>query len=708
MTPLQLEAELVRLQRSLRALEVGRVVLWALIAIALFLALGAIARLTIGAPTVTTVWSIAVMLGAITFALRWRTVQPNRVQRTDAALWAERQAPALQYVLVTLAEQPKADNNNPQQQALARFASSTLLFSASAAALRERRISLISRALLAFIAVAISAWPWPIRPVSAHSNAAAARSPQTGAAVPGRVTASATLLPPAYVSRAPSQLAFGETVSALAGSVLRIDVDGAIGNATLVLQEASDSGTSAAREVRVLPTATGWRGVIRVGTAPLALRLKDPVGERWLLLMPVVDSIPVATLSTPDADTVVLDTTARIRVAGVVHDDIALRDARVEYIISSGGGEQFTFRSGALAQRSGSLGRDLPVTVTLDIATLALKPGDVMHVRITAHDGNTLTGPSLGSSETRTIRIPRADERDSVAIDQLPPTPVDKSVLSQRQLLIYTERLVARMPRIDRPTMLAESQRIGADQARLRKQVSDIVFARLGDNPTGEHAHFPGDGHNHSAEELSAQATPEDVLKAADRATGGAGSLLDSHGDETPVVAVNRPLLEAYNAMWDATRALQGGVPRDALDPMRRALAAIQRARSAERIYLRGAPPAAIIDIAKIRMIGTDSANAEFRRAVNALPAPERRLAERLLRGMSQLAARNAGALDSLRLLRLDALATAPTLASAIGDAITAVEQRRDATSALLRARRMALAPWNRTGGVSLWSGDTP
>ena len=367
-----------------------------------------------------------------------------------------------------------------------------------------------------------------------------------------------------------------------------------------------------------------------------------------------------------------------------------------------------SFKSGVLNQQRGALGHDISLGTTLDLGALKLKPGDLMHVRLTAHDGNTLSGPLLGSSETRTIRIPRPDERDSVAIEQLPPSPVDKSVLSQRQLLMLTQRLVARMPSIDRPTMLAESQRIGSDQARLRKQVSDIVFARLGDNPSGEHAHYAGDGHEHSAADLAAQSTPESVLKAADAATGGAGSLLDSHGDETPVVAVNRPLLEAYNAMWDASRALQGGVPRDAIEPMKRALAAIQRARSAERIYLRGTPPAAVVDLAKIRLIGTDAANFEKRHALNALPPTERRIAERVLRALALTGAGDSAAVDSLRLVRLDALGGSPQLAAAIGDAIDAMEHRRDATSALLRTRRLALAPWRRRDAASLWLGGVP
>jgi hypothetical protein len=284
---------------------------------------------------------------------------------------------------------------------------------------------------------------------------------------------------------------------------------------------------------------------------------------------------------------------------------------------------------------------------------------------------------------------------------------VDKSVLSQRQLLLLTERLVQRMPRMEPAAVLAESRRIGADQARLRKQVSDIVFARLGDNPSGEHAHYAGDGHDHNASELATQTTPESVLAAAERATQ-ASSLLEEVGDETPVVAVNRPLLEAYNAMWDATRELQGGTPRAAIDPMKRALAAIQRARSAERIYLRGTPPAAVIDVAKIRLIGTDSAKFEARRALDALPAPERRLAATVLRALALVTSRDSSALDALRLARLDALAPSPPLAAALGDAIDAVERGRDATAPLLRARRLALAPWRSAGGSVLWLGGAP
>ena len=707
MTPLQLVAHLERLQRALRGVVIGTVIEWALSAAALVLAAGLVLRMAFGAPPMLLLWVGALVAGSAMAAWRWRVMRPDRLQRLDAALWAESHAPELRYALVTLAEQSRANDGDPLQRRLAVFTSAVGWEPAVDAALQQRRLMVAGRIAAAVVVMVLAASPWPVRSAAAIGAPRLASRAQTATAAPGRVLAEATLLPPAYAGRAERGVAFGETVPAIVGSIVRIDGAGDPARATLLAQESSDSGAGTPRVVHRAPRGDGWRGDIRIGSAPVALRLRDAVSERWLLITPVMDSAPVASLLLPAADTLVFDSTAKLTLSGTIHDDLGLRDARVEYIISSGGGEQFAFKSGVMNERRGTLGRDITVSTTLDLGALKLKAGDVIHVRLTAHDGNTLSGPSLGTSETRTIRIPRADERDSVSVEQLPPSPVDKSVLSQRQLLLLTERLVQRMPQMGAAAVLVESRRIGADQARLRKQVSDIVFARLGDNPSGEHAHYAGDGHDHNAAELATQGTPKSVLAAAERATQ-ASSLLEDVGDETPVVAVNRPLLEAYNAMWDATRELQGGTPRGAIAPMKRALAAIQRARSAERIYLRGAPPAAVIDIAKIRLIGTDSARYEARRALKALPAPERRLASAVLRALALVTARDSTALDAMRLARLDALAASPQLAAALGDAIDALERGREATVPLLRARRLALAPWRASNGSLLWLGGAP
>src|SRR4030095_516730 len=148
----------------------------------------------------------------------------------------------------------------------------------------------------------------------------------------------------------------------------------------------------------------------------------------------------------------------------------------------------------------------------------------------------------------------------------------------QRMLINLAEALVRRRRSLKPEPFAGESRVIARDQARLRKQVGDLVFARLGDNPTGEESV--------GAQERRAALTPDELLKAADSVAAAAGRALDFEGDETPVVAVNRPLLEAYNFMWDAGRELDQASPERALPAMYRALDAIQRARAAERLYL--------------------------------------------------------------------------------------------------------------------------
>jgi hypothetical protein len=705
MTPVRVVSQLDRVVRALQRVRATRVAAESLAAACVALLTALIVRLAFGHAYTSWIWLPAFVAGGAVAWWRVRLQNLTRLTRVDAALWAESKVSVLQYSLVTLAEQVDVQNSDRVQQRLASYASLTDWPTSVAHALRHVQTRALLMLLAALLTLGAAAYPWNVqRDLVGAGGVRPTLGGATAAGADGRLQVTVSLIPPAYAGQPVRTVAFGETIAALVGSVIRVDGAGAVPDSALRVQESTDSAIGIARGVRVSATNDGWRATVQVGSAPLALRLRDTRGERWLLVTPVVDSIPIVSLTLPDADTLVMDTTAKLRVTGTARDDIALRDARIEYIVSSGGGERYTFTSGVLDARRGALGRSVAVSAVLDFAALKLTPGDLVHVRITARDNNALSGPSMGSSDTRTIRIPRADERDSVAVEQLPPSPVDTSVISQRQLLLQTERLVTRMRSISRETMLAESQRIGGSQARLRKQVSDIVFARLGDNPSGEHAHYAGDGHDHGRGELPATS----VLEAASRATGGLNSMLDSDGDETPVVALNRPLLEAYNAMWDATRALQGGTPREALDPMRRALAAIQRARAAERVYLRGTPPAALVDIEKIRLTGTDSAKFETRRALNALPAADRRIAERVLRVLASFARRDASSLDSLRLVRLDALASAPTLAAALGDAIADVEVGRDVTQRLLRVRRLALQPWNRSDGSRLWTGGAP
>jgi hypothetical protein len=431
------------------------------------------------------------------------------------------------------------------------------------------------------------------------------------------------------------------------------------------------------------------------------VRLRDGSAERIITLEPRADSAPVVTLTVPARDTVLRTPSGTLPLTARATDDFGLGALWFEYIVSSGEGESFTFRSGVVRRTMAQGARAFALDASLPLDSLELAAGDIIHLRAVAVDGNRATGPDTGVSETRTVRVPRQSEYDSVAVEGAPPPEVDESELSQRMLIQLAEALQQRRRTLPRATVVSESQRIAADQARLRRRVGDIIFARLGEESSAE-----DDAHEHGA--ARDRMTPEQLLKAAEEATAAAGAhdhALDFAGSETPVVATNRPLLEAYNAMWDAGRELGIGEPGAALPHMRTALDAIQRARQAERIYLRGRPAAVVVDLAKVRLAGKMADAAPAARAARPAAGGAGERAARMDAALALLASNSSAALDSLLVLRVDALERAPALATALGDAIAALRSGRDATISLVRARRIAVgAPLARAamswGGV--------
>ena len=276
-------------------------------------------------------------------------------------------------------------------------------------------------------------------------------------------------------------------------------------------------------------------------------------------------------------------------------------------------------------------------------------------------------------------------------------------MLRRRMLIMLAEALQKKKPSLKRDVFLGESHGIAVDQRKLRRSVGDVVFTRLGGDPNSEEAKDETPEHAKTMEEL---------LARADSATNASTNPIDFEGDETPVVAVNKPLLEAYNAMWDATTHLELGEIDRALPFMRRALDAIQRARKAERIYLRGNPPRVIVDVNKARLTGKDKGSSSTRRALTSGDSTTQHLSDRFTRIIDLVARDASAATDSLLVLRIDALTDAPAFAAALSDAASAMRSGKsnDATQALARARRLLVgSPVSRdTLSRWGWSGRVP
>jgi hypothetical protein len=495
--------------------------------------------------------------------------------------------------------------------------------------------------------------------------------------------------PPAYTRRASEQLDNPVRVVAPTGARLRIS--GVLGASPVAM-------TVGATEVRVDSSAgtNRWTVELPMPRAAVALQASSGADRRVLLLEPVPDTVPTVTLQAPARDSVLRAPTGTLPLRAVARDDYGVSDAWFEVVISSGEGESFRFRTLVLGRRAGASTGATEMRAALTLDGLELSAGDLIHLRAVARDGNTVTGPGVGGSDTRTIRIARPDEYDSVAVEGAPPPDPKKGLLSQRMLIQLTEALVANARRLSRPQITEESRRIAKDQDALRRQVGDVVFSRLDDNgQSAEHAH------DHSA------MTPEQLMAEAQAEMRSAGAAVDFAEGESPVIAINRPLLEAYNAMWDASRALSVGEPKTALPPMYVALAAIQRARAAERIYLRGRPKDIVVDLAKVRLAGkTDGIGPGARRPRPSDADATRRLLARFNDALALLPRDVAGAVNQLLLLRADLLGTAPALAAPLAEAIDALQRGGDVTAPLAGAyRRLAGEPMQ-VQRASGWSVD--
>ncbi len=610
--------------------------------------------------------AILLALAALAYTLwRGRKVRALPV----VALWLEERVPELRYALVSALDAPHSSPTLEREVAAVQW--SPVINRALGHALLPPLLVLAASATLLF------ALPAGVRARISEPRAGDAllRAPILAAPMRNRLTPlTGEVLPPGYTGEKHIIIEEPSSIEALTGGHLVLRGQGSASGIT-----ATVAGVAA----QPRDSADQWRVDIVVPAKPAALELRDRSYSRTLIIAPHADSLPVVTLSAPTRDTVVRTPKGALTLGADATDDYGLDAGWFEYIVSSGEGETFTFKSGVIHRVDAGNARATKLSGELDLDSLQLKPGDLVHVRAVARDRNNVTGPGIGVSETRTLRVPRASEYDSIAIEGAPPPDVDSSQLSQRMLIILTEKLEARRTKLARADVVKESQAIGSDEARLRQHVGEIVFARLGAQQGTEDA-----GSNNAG---PAHMTPDQLLAAANAATQASAGATDFGGDETPVVAVNRPLLEAYNAMWDASRALEVGEPGTALPPMRIALAAIQRARNAERLYLRGKSPTVIVDINKVRLAGKrDDATSSSRLPRAVLDSSSERRAERFDAALNDLAVNSSAAIDSLLALRVDALEPAPALAAALAPAIDSLRAGHNATDALVRARRIA------------------
>lgn len=655
-----------RVRRTQQVLGVGaaaQAVAWGLAA-----ALGALAVMSfvsLIAPDLAgqSVLHVAIALAsgiAVLVVFLWRgrhLVSPQRV-----ALWIEERIPELHYSLVTAIGEERSQFTEGMEKAVERQAIGRV----TAGALRKRLIPAIGAALGAALLLYIS----PSAAFGGGSLFPRLGAARSSAAVPAgsrlenlrvRVT------PPAYTGQRTSSFDDPSSVVAIVGSRIVVRGGGAAAGVT-----ASVGG----RTLGVGGVNAGWTFSLAMPAKPAALTLRDREYDRIIVLDPRTDNPPKVVLTSPARDTTLRAAQLVVQLDATASDDIGLDGGYFEYLISTGSGEVFSARTITTPIVSFGGSRNGTLRATLDLARLKLNQGDVVSIRAIAQDRNTLSGPGLATSDTRTFRIARAGEYDSVAVDPAGPLPVDSSAISQRMLILMTEKLVREQKTITRQELVKRSGEIGDLEDRIRKRVHEIIYEIQG----GE-----------EEEDASIPPDPSATLE----------------GEESDDVrAVQNPdLFQAYQELWSAVRALQIAEPEPALPHMRLALKALDRARLANRLYLRGTPPKVIVDLARVRMTGKEKGSANTRTPRSAADSARVWLERRFSSAIELIPGSSENAIRELTMLQVEGLSTSPVFAAAVGEAIDAFRKGRDATLPLLQARRALSGHPSGAPGLPAWSG---
>ena len=503
-------------QRVLGAAAMTQALAWGLATALSVVALASFVSLEI--PSVaqrpTLVHDLALLVALVVAAsFLWRSRRFAFGKRV--ALWIEERVPDLRYSFVTALE----DAESPFAEEMERAVAGHDVAGATRKAV-ARPILIAGSALIVAVLLLYISPPGAFGRGGVFSSLS--RLPSASAAPAGSRLEGleARVTPPAYTGEGSTTLHDPSSIAALSGSTISIHGNGSATGLTALL----------ANPLRVVNGSDGWTVSLAMPTSPAALELKDRGYERLIVLAPIADAPPKVVLTSPVHDTALRTPRLVVSLSATATDDIGLAEAHFEYLITTGSGEIFSARTITTPVVRFNGARNGTLTATLDLGSLKLVEGDLVSMRALARDENTLSGPGLASSDTRTIRIVRASEYDSLAIEAAAPPPIDSSVVSQRMLVAMAEKLVKEQPQLARPEVVKRSTDIGELEDRIRRRVREIL----------------ADG-----EETPIQEHPDSM----------AATVQEMEGTEEPITTGNPDLRTAYNSLWEAVRSLRNLSP---------------------------------------------------------------------------------------------------------------------------------------------------
>lgn len=377
------------------------------------------------------------------------------------------------------------------------------------------------------------------------------------------------VLPPAYSGLSAEEISTDAPVRVLAGSQIEVvlQATGAIEGARLTF----NGETNAMRSLGLERFSGSF-----IANASGAFEARVVVANESLAPAPVVRAIEVYTDATPEAR--ILEPAgdqllrsrpdAPLTVRWTARDDLGLAAVALKYIKSRGEGDAAKFTSGAasVGAVSSASGREWQGTTALDLQRLDMQPGDTLVFWIEARDRRPSSSSSTGRSASLAIGI-AAPELAKLNLSDLRPNEIGRFLLSQRAIIIHTEKLHNERARLSKEELARRAGDIAAEQREFKNSFNDYI-----------HIEGAGEDEGAGAEKKSVE---EQVRAAEDERTAP-----HFHGiPEPPAGAPTsvREMVYAIRAMWDAEDALTNADTGLALKHEREALMRLKRAQSAVR-----------------------------------------------------------------------------------------------------------------------------
>lgn len=418
----------------------------------------------------------------------------------------------------------------------------------------------------------------------------------TGAATPAAAAViravNVVITPPTYTGRPAMTLRDPSQISAIAGSHLRLDIDGtaSVDGAVVRFNDRPQTLTPIA--------AHQFRGEMTLAdTGVLAVSVTGSTDAPRLIAVTVVpDTAPAVELVTPGRDLLFDDASARVEFVARAQDDLGLRTLALRFTKVSGSGEQYEFHEGelplALDRRDG---RQWQGRLARGLRELELSPGDLFVYYAVATDArpDAAAGRTVSDSYVIEIGKPGTAIAGGFAI----PPDEDRFAISLNALIQKTEKLHAKRSTTPAPEFSDAALALAVEQRMVR---TEFVFTM------GFHGHVDD-------EEVEAEHSNE-IQEGR----------MENRGQAE--------MLQATRLMTLSERHLTAADTGEALKAQRGALAAVQRALSRHRYFLRTLPTAGEIDLTR-RLTGDLSAASSAR-----WPATDRQPDTRVARARAVLA----------------------------------------------------------------------